>query len=522
MKKLFKKETLFIILFVLIAFHPLYELDYLIANKLPFRITTIINFLIYPLIIFILFLLYEKNKKRVWIVGGIYLVLLVAYFIPHCKTGYYLQDNIHLTNLYYFSTYDEFFYIFTLLLPIFLVYSCSLTELKEELIEAIASTLSFTIAVPIVLSNLIGKTRTTYEVELAGNIIDWFSMPFNATNHHPRNYATNFYFKEGNTIGIILAMMLPFMYYFFLKEKNLKKKIAIAILILFDSLAMMCIGTRVAAYCAVLIPITVLIIHLFTLLIKTGKFNKVFAIFCILLTLVNAFVLKYSPAYQNQQYDAADYSTLLNEEESRRQNINRDQIAKDTEGMEPFSAAWVDYYVNMFEDYKSFMNTTQSVYYEYWYDYHVDPKFWVDLVLDYPLEERINARQIEKIFYNYKWQYLTTAQKLTGFTYALFMWGGITIEQDFILQAYSFGYLGFPLIMGPWICLLLYVVYKFLRGFKTKWNMFNIICMMSLSLSVVTSFLSGHGLDQISCNMLMGLVIAYLIQNLKGENNGRA
>lgn len=521
MKKLIKKENLFTIIYVLIALHPLYELDYLIEDVIHLRITTVINFLIYPLLALLAFIFYEKKKKRVLVLGFVYLALLIIYFIPHCMVGFYLQDNIHLTNLYYFTVYDEFFYIFTLLLPLFFIYAYSLTELKETIIEAVASTMSFVIAIPIVVSNYFKVGLTTYEVEYAGNFIDWFSMPFNATTNHPRNYATKFFFKEGNTIGIILVMLLPFMYYFFLKEKDLKKKIGIAILILFDSLAMMIIGTRVAAYCAVLIPLTVLIVHIFTSIIKTCIFNKTFTVFCVILTLMNAFVLKYSPAYQNQQYDAADFTTLQSEE-YRRASINREVINKDTNGMEPFSEEWVNYYVYAFEQYKDLMGVTQSVYYEYWYDYHIDPKFWLDLILDYELEDRINARQIEKIFYDYKWQYLTKTQKLTGLTYGLFMRGGINIEQDFILQAYSFGYLGFPLIMGPLIGLLLYVVYKFLRGFKNKWNMFNIICMMSLALAIVTSFLSGHGLDQISSNMFMGLIIAFLIQDLKGENNGRA
>ena len=232
---------------------------------------------------------------------------------------------------------------------------------------------------------------------------------------------------------------------------------------------------------------------------------------------MNAGIIPYCPAYQNQQFDAADYSTLKMDDSIR--EGYRKGIEEGAEGFEPFSPAWVDYYVYMFEQYKFLMGVTQSVYYEYWYDYHVDPKFWVDLIFDYELEDRANARQVEKIFYNYKWQYLTTPQKLTGLTYSLFMWGGINIEQDFLLQAYSFGYLGFPLIMGPWICLLLYVVYKFLISVKyKKWTMFNIVTLMSLSLGIVTSYLSGHGLDQFTTNMFMTLLCAYLIQNTKKDS----
>ena len=515
LKKLFTKERLFSLIFALIALHPFYELDHLLANVLPFRFTTLVNFVIYPLLVFGIFLLCEKNKKRVIIVSFIYAVLLLTYFIPHCMVGFYIQDHIHLTNLYYFTVYDEVFYIATLLIPLCFIYAYQFCDLKEIILENISICMSFLVSLPIVVSNLLKVGRTTYGTEMAGNIIDWFSMPFDATKHHPRNYATNFYFK-GNTIGILLTMVLPLMYYFFLKEEDKKKKVLIAFLIITDSLAMMILGTRVAAYCALLIPAVVLIIHIFTRIIKTGTFNKWFAGFCVVLTLMNAGIIPYCPAYQNQQFDAADFTTLKMDDSIR--EGYRKGIEEGAEGFEPFSPAWTDYYVYMFEQYKFLMGVTQSVYYEYWYDYHIDPKFWVDLIFDYELEDRANARQVEKIFYNYKWQYLTTPQKLTGLTYSLFMWGGINIEQDFLLQAYSFGYLGFPLIMGPWILLLLYVVYKLLISVKyKKWTMFNIITLMSLSLGIVTSYLSGHGLDQFTTNMFMTLLCAYLIQNTKKD-----
>ena len=516
LKKLFTKERLFSLIFVLIALHPFYELDHLFAKYLPFRLTTLVNFVVYPLLVFGVFLLCEKNKKRVIIFSCVYAVLLLAYFIPHCMVGFYIQDHIHLTNLYYFTVYDEVFYIATLLIPLCFVYVYQFCDLKEKILENISICMSFFVSLPIVISNLLKVGRTTYGTKMAGNIIDWFSMPFDATVHHPRNYATNFYFK-GNTTGILFTMVLPLMYYFFLKEEDKKKKTLIGFLIITDSLAMMILGTRVAAYCALLIPVVVLCVHIFTRIIKTGSFNKWFAGFCALLTLMNAGIIPYCPAYQNQQFDAADYTTLKMDDSIR--EGYRKGIEEGAEGFEPFSPAWTDYYVYMFEQYKFLMGVTQSVYYEYWYDYHVDPKFWVDLIFDYELEDRANARQVEKIFYNYKWQYLTTPQKLTGFTYSLFMWGGINIEQDFLLQAYSFGYLGFPLIMGPWILLLLNVVYKFLISVRyKKWTMFNIVTLMSLSLGIVTSYLSGHGLDQFTTNMFMTLLCAYLIQHTKKDS----
>lgn len=526
LKKLLKKETLFTIVFVLIALHPFYELDYLLDDYLPFRFTTLVNFVIYPLLVLILFWLYEKDKKKIIIFASIYVALLIVYFYFHDKTGQYLENNIHLTNVYHYKRYDEIFYILRLLIPLAYIYIYKLADLKEVVLEKITACISFFVSLPILVSNIFKFGNTTYSVKLAGSILDWFSMPFNETTNHPRNYATIFYFKEGNTIGILLIIILPFMYYFLLEEKTKWKKVAILLLTIIDSLAMMIIGTRVAAYGAVIVPAVVLLINIFTAIIKTDKFNKIFAIVCVLLTLMNAGILPYCPAYQNQLYDATDFSYLTIDNDLRQHlSDDKEYIENELEskGFEPFSDEWRDYYVFMFEQYKYLLGVTQSVYYEYFYDYHIDPQFWVNLMMDYELEDRVNARQIEKIFYNYKWQYLNTSQKLTGFTYSLFMWGGIVIEQDFVQQFYSFGYLGFPLIMGPWIVMFLYVYYKFLKGCRHgKWNMFNIVCLMSMTLGIVTSYTSGHGIDQLSTSMFMALVCGFLIQNLKGDKDARA
>lgn len=525
LNKLLKKETLFTIVFVLIALHPFYELDYLIADYLPFRFTTLVNFVIYPLLVVILFFLYEKDKKKTIISTSIYVVILIVYFYFHDKQGYYLENNLYLTNLYHYKTKDEIFYILRLLIPLAYIYIYKLADLKEIIMEKVTICLSFFISLPILISNIIQKCETTYDIgELAGNIFDWFSLPFDETTHHPRNYATKFFFKEGNTISILLIIVLPFMYYFFLKEKDIKKKIGILLLIITDSLAMMIIGTRVAAYGAIIVPVAVILINIFTALIKTDKFNKVFAVVCVLLTLLNAGIFPYCPAYQNQLFDQTDYA--YQKVDDKTQDLLKEEkqyVENETKNYTEYSDDWRDYYVNMFETYKHMMGVTQTVYYEYFYDYHIDPKFWVDLIVDTPLEERVNARQIEKIFYNYKWGYMSNTNKLLGFTYSLFMWGGIVIEQDFIQQFYSFGYLGFPLIMGPWIVMLLYVYYKFLRGVKHgKWNMFNIVCLMSMTLAIATSYTSGHGIDQLSTSMFIALICGYLINNLKGDNHGRA
>ena len=523
-KRLFKKEYLFPLIFVLVALHPLYEMDYLFAAFFKsfggFRPSVLIDYVIFPLLVIWAFLAFEKRKKRVLIFAGVYGLLLLIYFIPHCLTGLYLQDNIHLSYTFLFTYKDEIVYLLTLMLPMVYVYVFNLQALNAVIVERITVTLSAVVALPIVISNFLQFGYTTYLDEMAGSFFDWFALPFNDGPNHPRRYATKFFFEEGNTIGILLVIVLPLLYYFCFRNKDKRKRFAYSLLIALHSLAMLILGTRVASYCAILVPLALIAVQLFTLVIKTEKLQKDFLALCVFFTVINGMILPYSPAYQNQQFDASDFSTLKLDDDIR--ESYRNGIEEGAEGMEPFGPAWIDYYCYMFQQYKFLIGVTPAEYYEYWYDYRVDPKFWVDLIFDYELEERVNSRQLETIFYKYKWKLLTPAQKLTGFTWSLFMWGGITIERDFIVHFYTYGYLGFPLIMGPWFVIVAYILYQFLRGFKKgKWNSYNIILLMSLALAFATSYLSGHGFDELSVSMFVALIATCLLKNL-GVKDGQA
>lgn len=63
-KKKSFKSVIFPILFTILAIHPFIELDYLLADFLPIRPTTIIDFVILPIAVLVVFVLFEKDKRR--------------------------------------------------------------------------------------------------------------------------------------------------------------------------------------------------------------------------------------------------------------------------------------------------------------------------------------------------------------------------------------------------------------------------------------------------------------------------
>ena len=523
MKKLLNKENILTLIFILVALHPIYELDWcfngVVGPDIPIRLSTLINFIVLPLLVIVVFVLFEKNKKKVLIGFGIYAIVFCIYFVLHLLSARTLIEDIHLSYTFLYYPKDEIVYTVTLLLPLVYVYVFNFADIKEKMIENISLITSMLISLPIIISNIFGFGLTTYRDELRGNIFDWFKLPFDSKEHHPRRYATAFFFKEGNTIGILLVMLLVFQYYFLIKEKNKKKKVLLLLSIVFSTFSMLILGTRVATYGAIIVPIAVLVLYLIYLLLKKETLNKIFICVSVLMIVVSSIILPYSPAYQNQLFDASDYSTLKLEDSYRAGK--RQAILNGAEGFEPFSAAWVDYYVYVFDEYKFLANVTPSDYYEYYYDYHVDPKFWVDLVFDYELEERVNTRQVETIFYKYKWNnYMTLYQKLFGFTFGIFMRGGINIERDFIQQFYSYGYLGFPLVMGPWLVLFGYVIYLFIkRLFEKKVTLYQLCILMSIGLGVVSGIISGHTFDELSTSMIISLLCVLSIKQVKGANN---
>ncbi len=514
MKKLFKKENLFTLIFVIVALHPIIELDYLIGDKLPIpRLTTIIDFIVLPILVLVTFICFEKKKKRVLILFGIYAIIFGVYFILHCKNASVIATSIHLTENFYFSISDEIVYTITLLLPLVYVYVFCLSNISETIIKKISISLSCFTALPIFVSNLFVFGKSTYSGYTIANFLSWFSLPFTRYWHHPRKYATKFFFEEGNTIGILMVMVLPFLYYFFYKEKNKLKKTLIGLLIVIHSLAMIILSTRIATYCSALIPVAMLVIYVFLIILKKEKLSKLYICFLVLVMVMSGLIIPYGPAYQNQQIDADDYVFIKGDESQRTEAKG---LLKDADKLVKWSQEWRDFYVFMFEDYQFLMNVTPPIYYTTWYSYEYDPQFWVDLIFKYELEERVNGRQIETIFTKYKWDELTTFQKLTGFGYGTFMRGGIIIERDFVQQYYSYGMVGIILIMGAWIVLLAYSGLKLLLGYKKgKWTYLNIILLMVICLGFVCSYVSGHTFDELTTSLFISLCLGYLINNLK-------
>jgi hypothetical protein len=225
--------------------------------------------------------------------------------------------------------------------------------------------------------------------------------------------------------------------------------------------------------------------------------------------------LPMTPAVKNLEIDNRNDLAVFENDENRK--AWKDEI--DNLELIPGTAEFNYYYQHIFEVYY-WLLTIPDVYYKWYYPYVIDPKFYVDLIFEYEFWERKSGRQFQQIFFDYKWDKLTETQKLFGFGYSRFMMGSILIEQDFIMQTYTLGYLGVFLLNFPWIGLILYMLYLAIRRIKLACNFDLITLAISIAAILGGAYLSGHILDQFFSSVYLSLFVGTALYELKRINKG--
>ena len=550
-KHIINEKVVLTLLIGLVVLQPVFDLDYLIADwldqfGLP-RLSTIIRFIIIPLLVLFVFI-HDKHKKSTVILGGFYGVALAIYFYFHCQNAIEVFPKLYFPSNFYFDTFQELTYVLTLTLPYALIYCFYKMDTNDYLVQMVVTASSLLTAVPIFIGDIVPFGLSTYVGKTKGNFLSWFYLIFDESHEIPKYYTSKFFFKEGNTIGILMFMVLPLLYYYFHHAKKKKHKIGYGILIFIHSLSMMILGTRVATYGAVLVPAAYLVLCVFFSLLKKESWSKSTLLFTAISTLIFGLILPYSPAVKNQQIDAKNDLALA---ENGMADQGRNELANNriTVIKESDPA-----YIHMFEVYGIKARYAQSISKEYYldyYDYRLDPYFWVEMILNRPLEERVGGRNIQKIFFEYKWNdgrldikldpngneegdnvqtiyfngcnftspCLTTMNRALGLGYSTFMNGSIVLEKDFVQQYYTFGPLGAFLLLSPWIGLTLVGVFLLFKYFKVNFNLLNACYAMAVVFAFGSGFMSGHVLDQFLTSTMMALFVAILLKRMLGKVN---
>ncbi len=506
---------------VLVIIQPLIDMDYLFYEQfqaigLP-RFATVVRFVVLPLLVIASFILRDPKKKRTFVIAAVYGILFVIYFVLHTRQCSALVERLWLTDNFRFNTWQELTYVLTLILPYGMIYLACHESFDRKELRSMIFWLSGLISVPILLGDLYVFGRSTYYGNTVGNFFSWFSGIYDW--YHPRTLASKFFFNEGNTVGILLFMILPVLYYFYAEAKDTRTKRTAAVLIVIQSFAMQMLATRVATYGAVAMPLLFLACYLSDrLLLKHGSVQKSVCIACLVTAAFFGAVLNWTPAVQNQKVDAKNDVALLHNGAIQ---FAADDL-KRAEDLVPGSEEWINFYVYAFETYginARYIQSVPSMYYTEYYSYQHDPWFWYHVCMDIPVFDRVNGRQVETIFFNYKYELLKPHEKILGMGYSTFMNGSIVLEKDFAQQVYTLGYAGAVLLLGPWIAVLLYGVYLVLRYWKQMITLENLVLFIAIGAGFGSAWLSGHFLDQFLTTIPTALITAVLLNRAKEAAN---
>ena len=525
MKKIFNEKILHILVLLLIILQPVMDLDYLFYDFLDSlglpRLSTIVRFIVIPLLIIWSFFLRDKNKKKTFIFTALYGAALLVYFFLHSRQAAALVPRLFLTDNFRFSLWNELTYVLTLAIPYFVIYLCYHERFTVRELRTICCVISGVISIPILIGDLFVFARSTYYGYTVANIFSWFTGIYEW--YHPRTLASKFFFNEGNTIGILLFMVLPLMYYFLATAETKKQRIWITVLIVIQSLSMQILATRVATYGAIVIPLMFLVLNIIDhYFFRDTPLKKQTAAVCLAVALLCGGLLNYTPAIQNQKVDAKNDVALLS---NRMAEEGQEVLANKPEDLVRGSTEWRNFYVFAFETYgivNRYIQSVPSMYYTDFYNYQHDPEFWTYVTLKIPVFDRVSGRQVETIFFNYKYQELTSAEKILGFGYSTFMNGSIVLEQDFKQQIYTLGYAGEVLLVLPWIVLCLYGAYCFVRWHKKMFNLLNVCMVIALGAGFGSAWLSGHMLDQFITSLFAALIAAILLNKVSEAKEEQA
>ena len=509
-----KKDYFKIFLIIILILQPLIELDYLAYDflhqfNIP-RLTTILRYLIFPSCIIYGFYKYDSNKKRSLLLGLGYVGILLIYFIMHSNYAESIVSQMILSNNFYFSMFQEFVYLLTLMLPYFLIYLFYNIGFTVKDFKYVVIGLSIAISVPILISNIFVFGYSTYLPKLKDNIFSWYTDGY--INFKPRELPGKFYFQFGNPIGVLLFMILPLLYYYNLKEDNLKYKVMITITIIIQSISMFILSTRVSVYGAILAPIIFIIINLFTRFISKNNNSKVLSnLFPLIMIIILSLNISYTPMIQSQLDYAKEDNKLL--EDNKIIEENRDSVNKMLDNSINIDDPIL---IDTFKKYgidNKLITATPKYYYLDYYPYTFDAYFWNDLLFNTPLKDRVDGRQFQKIFLFNKINKLKDNNyKYLGVGYSTFMNGGLILENDFIQQYYSFGLIGFILLLCPWFIMLMYGLFKVLINFKNNSSMELLILAVSLLFGLVGALASGNVIDHYITTTFMAILTSLLLR----------
>lgn len=497
------KEKAKNILFWFILVQPFLDLYWFyhgsLATILPFTLPTIIR-LIAVAVLFCLFFSqkesWQKLSTQKWLIA--YLILLIIYSVLHL-VHVRTFTSVNPTN-YGYSTSGELFYLIRMCLPLVIIYLTKElnfgTKQLQQVIEGVSGLFSGTI----VLSNLFVISLKSYETGvISANIFEWFFNPNIGYSH----MASKGFFNFTNMISAVLFMLLPLLIYYIFTDFNW---ITITLNVV-QALAMIEIGTKVAAIGligGILVGLLLYLFHRYVL--KNAKKNMLAVLVSLLIGAGSIAILPFGPAIQRYNYEIylAKQSDHDLSDETRELNAG---LKKYPTGQkrEDFLRSFIK------ENYQAYALNPKFVLKSYPYQY--DPEFWLKIINE-PGQTRMENRHLEKAMLN---QVVKTnnnkLDKFLGISYVrennIF-----NLERDFAAQIYSLGWIGMLIFVGPYLAILLYAAYRWLRYQSARTYLVSSL-IVSSGFILLAAFYSGNVMDFLTASFIFAFIEGNLLLQVR-------
>lgn len=483
------------ILMIFIVIQPILDLVWLnngtIGEVLGFTIPTLVRIGIIAILGIMSFFAFEFHKKH-WLLV-LYLSVLGGYFVIHHLNA--LNFNSLVPGNFNYNMLGEVFYLIRMCIPIAMMYFVYNSNFKRKQFDQSVTGVVLIMSGIEIVTNLFKIAIGSYsDQKIAGNIFDWFLSP--GAYYHNQLASKGFFYVS--IVSMVLILLLPYMFYLFIDTKK-KRYLSIGIA---QVIALYMFGTKATSYSVVIVLSIMFILYIFSSIVKKEyKFDLKLLLILAIIVIGSIGMLKYSPATARVHFDEKYEEEIDEEEDEEKEELHAEYDFSDREEI-----------IRFFDNNYKLLSINETILTKS-YPYECDPEFWwafyESTVPSVRMQNRIVQeaviKRVKEINDNEKDQYLGLGYTRTSNIYNL--------EKDFVYQCYSMGIVGALLLVGPYIIILLIVMFSMFVCFKRKMTLLNLSLVLGCGLTCCLAYYSGNTLESLGVTIVMGTVYGYLLKN---------
>ena len=458
--------------------------------------------------------IYTFPKKHVFLKYIPYVLLCGAYFLLHGIHIYRFNQSIYSLQSPNFLV-ETYYIVRTFMVPILLLFDIYYSQMKKENLLKVLEVFVLIIASVMVLTNLFKVAQRNYSDDVIYNtlnLFDWFSFE-NTSKYSYYKLTTKGWFLSGNQMSAILFMSFPVIVY----RAYIKRDLYRYTLVILQTLSMFMLGTRTANLGSLLVMMVFVGLWLIFLIFKQ-KHQSIVLI--LLIGIVFGALFPFSPlgyklSYgRGQENSSSSSGTLLDSTKNYHNNgessqFNYEQLMVDTEIFRNLDAQALNDQEKQFVkdylmEYCSIFGISPFII-EHYNDLD-HSSFWVNYLQTTPNNDYrvLKTMILEDIYANND----NPMDKYFGMGYTL---NYIYTEADYAYQFYLYGIVGLITLIGPYIVMILYVIYQGIKHFKLMFNFETAIYFMAPLLGLVAAKFSGHVLERPFPLIVMAVLLSILL-----------